>query len=243
MSQRGRGVAESATETAVEKGPAEPRRPSPDRPAAQRAIEAFLRAVGAPLGTDPELDGTGARVTDAFVDDFLSGYAMDPARVLADGTASSSPAMVLLVDLGATTMCPHHLLPASGVVHVGYWPNERVAGFGAVAALVDGYTRRLALQEDIARNVAHALVEHLGARAAGCVVDLTPTCATARGERRHGMRAITSSFAGAAEHDAGLRAELLTTLAVSGVATRVGGEPEGTRSGGTGGAKRGEPDR
>jgi GTP cyclohydrolase I len=188
---------------------------TPDPAAAQRAIEAFLEAVGAPVGEDPELAGTGARVTQAFIDDFMSGYAMDPQSVLGDATASSSPAMVALVDLPATTMCPHHLLPATGWVHVGYWPGDRVAGFGAVAALVDGYTRRLALQEDIARNVADALVEHLGARAAGCVVDLAPTCATVRGERRHGMRALTSAFAGAAAGDPALRSELLTTLAVA----------------------------
>lgn len=187
----------------------------PDPGAAQRAIEAFLEAVGAPIGEDPELAGTGARVTQAFLEDFLSGYRMDPAAVLADATASSSPAMVALVDLPATTMCPHHLLPASGAVHVGYWPGDRVAGFGAIAALVDGYTRRLALQEDIARNVADALVKHLGARAAGCIVDLTPTCATVRGERRHGMRALTSAFAGEAAHDAALRAELLATLSLA----------------------------
>jgi len=187
----------------------------PDPAAAQRAIEAFLEAVGAPVREDPELAGTGARVTQAFLEDFLSGYAMDPGLVFADATASNSPAMVALIDLPATTMCPHHLLPASGLVHVGYWPGDKVAGFGAIAALVDGYTRRLALQEDIARNVADALVAHLGARAAGCLVDLTPTCATVRGERRHGMRALTSAFAGEAVNDAALRSELLSTLAVA----------------------------
>lgn len=195
---------------------------TPDLEAAAKAIEAFLEAIGAPVGVDPELAGTGVRVTEAYANDFLSGYAMDPARLFAEATQSTSPAMVVLVGLRATTMCPHHLLPASGVVHVGYWPGRRVAGFGAVAALVDGYTRRLALQEDIARNVAEALVEHLGARAAGCVVDLEPTCATTRGERRHGMRAVTSAFAGTAKHDASERSELLSTLVISG-ARGVGG--------------------
>jgi GTP cyclohydrolase I len=199
----------------------------PDLDAAQKAIEAFLIAVGAPLGEDPELADTGARVAEAFAKDFLSGYAMDPAKVLADATQSSSPAMVVLFDLSATTMCPHHLLPASGVVHVGYWPGTRVAGFGAVAALVDGYTRRLALQEDIARNVADALVTHLGARAAGCVVDLEPTCATTRGERRHGLRAITSAFAGTAKENAAERSEFLNTLVVAGA--RVVAEREERR--------------
>lgn len=187
----------------------------PDLDAARRAIRAFLEAMGAPVGVDPELEGTPERVVDAWARDFLSGYAMDPARLLAEATQSSSPAVVVLRGIEATTMCPHHLLPASGLVHVGYWPGAKVAGFGSIAALVDGYTRRLALQEDIARNVAGALVEHLGARAAACMVDLVPTCATARGERRHGLRAVATAYAGAAERDASLRAEFLSTLTVT----------------------------
>lgn len=185
----------------------------PDLDAARRAIRAFLAAMGAPVGVDPELEGTPERVVDAWARDFLTGYAMDPARLFAEATQSSSPAVVVLRGIEATTMCPHHLLPASGVVHVGYWPGTKVAGFGALAALVDGYTRRLALQEDIARNVADALVVHLGARASACMVDLVPTCATTRGERRHGLRAITTSFAGLADADPALRAEFLSTLA------------------------------
>lgn len=184
-----------------------------DRAAAARHIEAFLRAVGAPVDDDPELRGTGPRVTDAWVDELLAGYRSDPAAILAEGTASSAKGLVLLADVPATTMCPHHLLPASGRVHVGYWPGARVVGFGALARLVECFTRRLALQEDIGRAIARALVEHLGAEGAGVVVDLAPSCLLARGERPHGARVVSTAFAGACEHDAGLRQELLLTLA------------------------------
>jgi GTP cyclohydrolase I len=183
-----------------------------DKAAAGKHLEAFLRAVGAPVDADPELRGTGARVADAWVDELLAGYAADPARILAEGTESTSKGLVILAGVPATTMCPHHLLPASGTVHVGYWPGPRVVGFGAIARLVECYTRRLALQEDIARTIADALVVHLGAEAAGVVVDLVPSCLTARGERPHGAHAITTSFAGRAREDAGLRHELLLSL-------------------------------
>ncbi len=183
-----------------------------DRSAAARHIEGFLRAIGAPVDSDPELSGTGSRVADAYIDELLSGYRADPAQILAQGTDSTAKGLVVLVDVPATTMCPHHLLPATGRVHVGYWPGPRVVGFGALALLVECYTRRLALQEDIGRSIARALVEHLGAEGAGVVVDLAPSCLLARGERPHGARVISSAFAGACEHDAGLRQELLLTI-------------------------------
>lgn len=183
-----------------------------DRARAARAIETFLEAIGAPVGTDPELAETGARVADAYADDLLAGYAMDPAAILADATASSAEGLVVLKRVPATTMCPHHLLPATGVVHVGYWPRGRVVGLGALGQLVECYTRRLALQEDIGEAIASALVAHLGARGAGAIVDLAPSCVTVRGGKRHGARAVTAAFAGAAKVDGAARAELWAAI-------------------------------
>jgi GTP cyclohydrolase I len=154
-------------------------------------------------------------VADAFANDLLSGYDLDPKTILADRAGSRAPGLVLVTSVATTTICPHHLLPATGLTHVGYWPGDGVVGLGAVARLVDCYARRLALQEDIAQNVADALVTHLGARAAGAIVDLSPACMTARGDRRHGSRAVTTAFAGAALADAALRAELLSAVAIA----------------------------
>lgn len=169
---------------------------SVDLERAARAIEEFLRAVGAPIDSDPELAQTGRRVAEAFATDLLVGYGHDPRTILAESTSSTAPGMVLVTDIGMSTTCPHHLMPAPGIAHVGYLPGDRVVGFGALARLVDCYARRLILQEDLGQAIARALVEHLGAQAAGVVLDLTPTCMSARGDRRHGSRTITSAFEG-----------------------------------------------
>ena len=182
---------------------------------AARAIEEFLDALGTPVTSDPELAGTGARVAEAYATDLLSGYELDPKAILAERAGSSAPGLVLVHGIPTSTVCPHHLLPATGVTHVGYWPGGGIVGLGAVARLVDCFSRRLALQEDVGRNVADALVVHLGARAAGVIVDLEPLCMTARGERRHAARAVTTAFAGAAIDDASLRAELTGAIAIA----------------------------
>ena len=181
---------------------------------AAQAIEQFLRAVGAPIDDDPELADTGRRVAEAFAGDLLAGYHEDPAAILGESTTSAARGMVLVTAIATTTTCPHHLMPAPGLAHVGYLPGERVVGLGALGRLVDCYARRLILQEDLGRAIALAMVEHLGAQAAGVVLDLAPTCMTARGDRRHGARAITSAYEGplAAE----LRAEMALAIASRG---------------------------
>src|SRR5687768_14785767 len=115
---------------------------------AARAIDDFLRALGHPPDSDPELRGTGDRVARAYADELLGGYAMDPAAILAERTAATAPGMVVLANVRATTVCPHHLLPASGMVHLGYLPGDAVVGLGALGRLVDCCARRLVLQEE-----------------------------------------------------------------------------------------------
>ncbi|UJR85922.1 GTP cyclohydrolase I [Sandaracinus amylolyticus] len=183
---------------------------------AARAVEAFLDALGVPVSSDPELSETGRRVAEAFARDLLEGYSLDPAAILAEATSSSASGLVVVTGIATTAMCPHHLLPASGVVHVGYLPGDKVVGLGAIARLVDCYARRLILQEDLGQRVVDALVTHLGARGAGAVVDLVPTCMTVRGGRRHGSRAVTTAYAGVMAADASARQELLAAIAVSG---------------------------
>lgn len=183
--------------------------PSADLAAAARAIEAFLRALGHAPESDPELASTGQLVASAFHDELLAGYRMNPAEILAQSMPTQSRAMVVVRSIDVVCICPHHLLPSTGVAHVGYLPNDRLVGFGALAKLVRCYAQRLTLQEALCEHVANALIEHLDAAAAGCIAELSPACLTCRGERPARARVVSFATAGRMQSDAALRAEFL----------------------------------
>jgi GTP cyclohydrolase I len=111
------------------------------------------------------------------------------------------------------SVCPHHLLPSRGLAHVAYVPGGRVVGFGQIARLVDALAHRLVLQEDLARHVVEALMAHLGARGAACVLDAEQMCLSVRGEKRARARAHAESFAGALEADGALQRRFLAAVA------------------------------
>jgi GTP cyclohydrolase I len=184
-----------------------------DRARAAAAIEDFLRALDLSPERDPELAHTAELVASAYADDLLIGYAMDPAAILAASLRTHSPSVVALRDIETSIMCPHHLMPASGVVHVAYAPGDRIVGLGAIARLVTCFARRLILQETLVQSIADALVLHLGARGAGCVADLSPACLSARGERCHGARAVTTGTAGEMNTGAALHPDFVALIA------------------------------
>jgi GTP cyclohydrolase I len=170
-----------------------------DRARAERAVREFLLALGREPEKDPELQGTPARVVEAYASDLLSGYDVDVKALLSEGEAISeneSSGLIALSGISVSTVCPHHLLLSNGVASVVYRPGSRLFGLGSLAALVNAYARRLSLQESIGESVVQALVEHGGARAAYCEIRLVHGCLVARGSRQTGAELSTSARRG-----------------------------------------------
>jgi GTP cyclohydrolase I len=170
-----------------------------DRKAAAGAIDAFLRAIGRDPAHEPELVGTGARVADAFVDELCAGYAVDTRALLAASTITKQHGadIVIVKDIPLTTMCPHHLLPASGTATIAIHIREKLIGVGTLAALVDAHARRLTLQEHIGEHVVADIEAVLQPEWVGCRLVLVHACMVARGERARGSSVETIALRGA----------------------------------------------
>ncbi len=184
-----------------------------DRPAMQRAVKDFLVAAGVDP-KDPNLVATPQRVTEAWADEFLTGYAQSPKEALGEVFQLVRPAdreLVVVSDLRFRSMCPHHLLPVSGRAHIAYLPGKSVVGFGRLSALLDTFAHRLILQEDLARAVARALVEHLGCKGAACILAAEQMCLRLRGGVQHDAITHAEAYEGALKQKA-LRAELWARL-------------------------------
>ena len=101
------------------------RRPSGRRPGRRgaRHSQVLLKALGHDPDHELELSRTPALVTEAFENE-LGGYSVDVRSLLA---AEWSPipkdgarGPVIVRGITVTTICPHHLLPASGHATVAY---------------------------------------------------------------------------------------------------------------------------
>jgi GTP cyclohydrolase I len=186
---------------------------TPDRAAAARAIDDFLRALGHDPAGEPHLRGTGARVAELWLDELLDGERLDPKGVLGKPMPAGPDApMVVIERLATHVVCPHHLTVGQGFASVAYLPGANVAGLGAVASLVDACAHRLALQEDVGRDVARALVDHLGARGAACRLSLRHGCLELHGAKKRGAKVVTLAVAGAFAHDPAAIALLATAF-------------------------------
>ncbi len=184
-------------------------------PVDQPRVAAAVREILAAIGEDPDREGlreTPARVARAYAVIF-AGRDGDPAVALRTTGALAHDELVLVKDIEVWSTCEHHLVPFTGVAHVGYIPavDGRITGLSKLARLVDVFAKRPQVQERLTSQVADALVEHLQPRGVIVVIECEHLCMTMRGVRKPGSKTVTSAVRGALRNPA-TRAEAMSLI-------------------------------
>jgi GTP cyclohydrolase I len=163
-------------------------------------VVAAVREILIGIGEDPDRDGlreTPERVARAYAEMF-SGLRQQPEDVLSTVFDLGHDEFVLVKDIEVWSCCEHHLVPFTGVAHVGYIPNRsgKITGLSKLARLVDIYAKRPQVQERLTTQVADALTRILEPRGAIVVIECEHLCMTMRGVRKPGSKTITSAVRG-----------------------------------------------
>ena len=175
----------------------------------QAAVTEILIAIGEDVGRDGLLN-TPRRVA-AMYEELFSGLHDDPARHLEVTFAAEHDEMVMVRDIPFASLCEHHLVPFLGKAHVAYIPAEdgRITGLSKLARLVDGYARRLQVQERMTTEIADALELVLSPRGVLVVIEAEHLCMSMRGVKKPGTVTVTSSVRGLFRSDVATRAEAM----------------------------------
>ena len=183
-----------------------------DRERVRKAVEEIIAAVGEDSSREG-LVNTPVRIADMYAEVF-SGLSQDPKEILAVGFEDEEhEEMVVLKDIPFYSMCEHHFLPFHGVAHVGYIPAGRLVGISKLARVVEILARRPQLQERLTGQIADTIMQALGARGVGIVIEAEHLCMTMRGIRKPGSRLVTSATRGIFRTQPVTRAEFFSILA------------------------------
>jgi GTP cyclohydrolase I len=182
-----------------------------DLPAAEHAVAALLRALGRDPA-EPHLADTPRRVADAYAELLTP----PPFDLTTFGNDEGYNELVLATGIPVQSLCEHHLLPFSGVAHIGYLPGERILGLSKLARVLDLFARDLQVQERLTQQVADWLQENLAPRGVGVVIEAEHLCMSLRGVRARGARTTTSALHGVLREDARSRQEFFALSGMRG---------------------------
>jgi len=182
-----------------------------DLPAAEQAVAALLRALGRDPA-EPHLADTPRRVADAYAE-LLTPPPFDLTTFPNDEGYNE---LVLATGIPVQSLCEHHLLPFTGVAHIGYLPGERILGLSKLARVLDLFARDLQVQERLTQQVADWLRDNLNPRGVGVVMEAEHLCMSLRGVRARGSRTTTSALHGVLREDARSRQEFFALTGLRG---------------------------
>jgi GTP cyclohydrolase I len=173
-----------------------------DLDAASRAAADFLAALGIDVDGQ-DLRETQARMARAYAELFSARS----LRLTTFANDEGYDELVVARGIPFRTVCEHHLLPFSGVAHVGYLPGERIVGLSKLIRLVEHFAARPQVQARLTRQIAECLATRLRARGVGVVLEAEHSCKSLRGVRAHGAKTVTSALLGTLRADPRRRAE------------------------------------
>ena len=154
--------------------------------------------------TDPQ----EARTPERFVQALREMTTPVPYEFTVFDTDSNE--MVVMYNIPFSSLCRHHVLPFTGVAHVGYIPNGKLAGASKLARVVDEFAHALQTQEELTDQIAQCLETRLKPLGVAVVMEAEHMCMTLRGVRTHGTRMRTASKLGVfGDHKKTAKAEFL----------------------------------
>ena len=179
-------------------------------------LAALVRDLLIELGEDVNREGlfkTPERVAKALT--FLTyGYRADVQTVINQALfTQSTGGMVIVKDIELYSLCEHHMLPFYGRCHIGYIPDGKVFGVSKLARLVDVFARRLQLQERLTEQISKVVMEEVGAKGVGVLIEARHLCMMMRGVEKQNSTMVTSSVLGVFRENLATREEFLNLVA------------------------------
>lgn len=178
----------------------------------QEAIRTLLRWTG----DDPDREGladTPRRVGRAWRE-YCAGYEEEPGQHLQRtfSEVAGYDEVVLLRDIPFQSHCEHHLAPITGTASIAYLPRNRVVGISKLARVLQGYARRLQIQERLTSEVAQCIWDHLQPQGVAVVIEAQHGCMTGRGVCTPGVGMVTSRMLGCFLENSSSRKEVLALM-------------------------------
>lgn len=176
---------------------------------AQEAYGKFLSALGYSWETDPNMKDTPKRVAKMFVREIGKGAYDAPPKITVFENVDKYSGMVFSGNINVKSFCSHHIMPFFGKAHVAYIPdpNGKICGLSKLNRIVDFFSRRPQVQENLTQQIADYLDQLLpGNLGVAVYIEASHTCVSMRGVNQN-SNMKTAVLTGAFKENADTRSE------------------------------------
>ncbi len=175
-------------------------------------VRLILEGIGEDLSR-PGILETPRRVAEMY-EEICGGLHESPEAEIKVIPAETHDEIVMVKDIAFASLCEHHLVPFTGVVHIAYIPKAgRIVGLSKLARIAEIFARRPQVQERLTTQIAELLYQgELKPKGVMVVIEAVHMCMTMRGVKKPGATTITSAVRGVFRKDERTRIEAMAFL-------------------------------
>ena len=187
------------------------------RDAAARKLEELFDILLVDHANDHNTRDTPARVAKMFVEETMRGRFGPPPKITDFDNVERCEQLIVTGPLEVRSTCAHHLMPIFGHAIIGILPapDGKIIGLSKYDRIVDYFSSRLQIQEELAKQIERFLVQNTAPRGLAVRISAVHMCKTHRGVRAsHASRMVNTTYHGALGSDPQLKAEFLQECAM-----------------------------
>jgi GTP cyclohydrolase I len=163
---------------------------------------------------DPNSMNTPHRLAKMWVNELFAGR-FDPApKITVFPNRKQVDELIISRNITVMSVCSHHWQPISGKCAIGYIPGDYVLGLSKLSRIVEWFSRRGQIQEELGEQIADFIEDIIKPKALGVVIESKHYCMIARGVNESEEKAsmVTSVMRGILRDELPLRNEFLTLI-------------------------------
>jgi len=183
----------------------------------EKHLKDFLIELGLDIN-DPNLQDTPKRMSRMFVEEFLSNVNRKPPLDLIKSFPNDKQydEIIMLDNIPFVSLCSHHMLPFPGLAWLLYIPNKTLAGASKPARVLEFFSKKPQLQENLGMEVVDFFEEDIYPKGVMLVMRAVHGCMSCRGVKTgQGSGLTTSITRGIFRDNMDTRAEGLSLIQTS----------------------------
>ncbi len=163
---------------------------------------------------DPNSTLTPHRISKMLINELFSGRYDKAPKMTVFPNRKEVDNLIISKGIDVMSVCSHHWQPISGHCVIGYIPGDYVVGLSKLTRIVDWFSRRGQIQEELGEQIADYIEELIHPKALGVVIKARHYCMIARGVKgsEDNSLMVTSVMRGYLQSDLKLRNEFLRLI-------------------------------
>ena len=162
---------------------------------------------------DPNSADTPKRLARMWMNELFVGRYTEPPAITVFPNRKNVDELVVSNGIKVLSVCSHHWQPIIGECYIGYVPRDKVIGISKFNRIVDWFSRRGQIQEELGQMIADYIEQMLNPISLGVVIRAKHYCMIARGVQAHeSAEMVTSVMRGDLATSTASRMEFLSLI-------------------------------